>query len=237
MLEPQPAATVMVARDNGACIEVYLVRRSARSAFMPDVFVFPGGRVDAPDAGDDAMARMRGATRGVEPGYVFAAARETFEEAGMLFAAGVVEPDRLTAARKQMLTGARSFIQILDDLGTRVDAGEFRYFSRWITPPGESRRFDTHFFVARAPAGQIARADALETHDGVWLPPAQALAQHAAGSFALILPTIKHLERLCAFATVDELLAYAENKPIRAVMPDAGRDAEFFVPAALEGVW
>jgi 8-oxo-dGTP pyrophosphatase MutT (NUDIX family) len=237
MIEPQAAATVMIARDSARGIEVFLVRRSARSAFMPDVFVFPGGRVDTDDRSPAAREQMCGALPPIDPAYVYAAARETFEEAGVLFANTGLNSAALAQARRQLLDRTRTFGQILISLDTAVDAGALRYFSHWITPPGESRRFDTYFFVARAPAGQIAHADLSETHDGIWLAPAEALARHAAGAFALIFPTIKHLERLRTFADVAALLDYAAHKTIRAVMPDPGAGKQFVLPPALDGVW
>ncbi len=237
MVEPKPAATVMVVRAGVADIEVFLLRRSSRSAFMPDVFVFPGGRVDPHDDSPSARDQLWALAPTVEPAYVYAAARETFEEAGLLFADTAPERAALASARNALLAKRRTFEQIVADLGVRIDAGALHYFSRWITPSSEPRRFDTRFFVARAPAGQTAQADAYETHDGQWLTPATALARHAAGEFALIFPTIKHLERLAAFTRVDALLAYALRKPVHPVMPDPVADQRFDVPAALEGIW
>jgi 8-oxo-dGTP pyrophosphatase MutT (NUDIX family) len=227
----------MIARQNGEVPEFYMLRRSSRSAFMPDVFVFPGGRVEAGDTTAEAFAQLDGAPAGIEPAWLYAAVRETFEECGLLFTEALVEANALAAGRANVLAGTRCFAQMLADLGARIDASALRYFSRWITPPLESRRFDTHFFVARAPAGQIAQADAAETHDGVWIAPREALAQHAAGAFALIFPTIKHLERIAGFSSIDALLAFAASKSIHTVMPHADAQRGFAIPAALEGMW
>jgi recombination protein RecT len=168
---------------------------------------------------------------------VYAAIRETFEECGLLFASSGVEASVLEAARARILAGSLSFTVAVDELKTRVDAGALRYFSRWVTPPSEPRRFDTHFFVARAPADQAAEADASETHDGIWISPHDALARSAAGAFALIFPTIKHLERVAAFDSIDTLLAFAAAKSIHTVMPVGDDSKNVAVPAALEGVW
>lgn len=237
MVEPQAAATVMIARQSGMEIELYMVRRSSRSAFMPDVFVFPGGRVETQDSGPQALELLAGIGPAPDPAYVHAAARETFEECGLLFTTAPVEPALLAAGRARLLAGTQTFREFLNTLGARIDAGGLRYFSRWITPPLETRRFDTHFFVAQAPAGQAARADAFETHDGLWIAPREALARYAAGTFALMYPTIKHLERVSAFGSTDALLAYAANKTIRTVMPDIGTDLAITIPATLEDAW
>jgi 8-oxo-dGTP pyrophosphatase MutT (NUDIX family) len=220
MTEPQPAATVMVARESNDGIEVFMLRRSSHSAFMPDVFVFPGGRVDPADSA-----------------HVFAAARETFEECGLLFAIPPLDFPAVSAARERLLARTLTFVELLEATGTFVDGDALRYFSRWITPPLETRRFDTHFFVARAPAGQAAQADAMETHDGIWIRPGDALDRAAAGTFRIIFPTIKHLERLREFDSIDALLAYTSEKTIAPVMPDVGDGRRLTIPPLLEGVW
>jgi 8-oxo-dGTP pyrophosphatase MutT (NUDIX family) len=239
MSEPQAAATVMIARQHAAGIELFMLRRSSRSAFMPDVFVFPGGRVEPGDRSADALRRLAGtaAAAGAGAAHVYAAARETFEECGLLFSTAPVAAHELAAARTRLCGGTQSFADMLDELRVRIDAGALRYFSRWITPPGEARRFDTRFFAARAPRAQVALADAGETHDGIWIAPRDALTRYAAGSFALILPTIKHLERVSAFDSVDALLTYAASKPIHPVMPDLDGAHAFRIPPALENVW
>jgi recombination protein RecT len=237
MIAPHVAATVMIARDTPSGIEVFMLRRSSRSAFMPDMFVFPGGRVESQDAGGEALAKLAGTLPPLDASCVYAAVRETFEECGLLFATSIIDAGALTAARVQLLAGGLTFAAALDALETRIDAGALRYFSRWITPPSEPRRFDTHFFVARAPANQAAQADARETHDGLWIAPREALARSAAGAFALIFPTIKHLERVADFDSIDALLAFAAAKPIHTVMPVGDDRQGVAIPTALEGVW
>jgi 8-oxo-dGTP pyrophosphatase MutT (NUDIX family) len=237
MMEPQAAATVMIGRDGGAGIEFFMLRRSSRSVFMPDVFVFPGGRVEAQDRTPAAGRQLAGGTQALDPAFAYAAIRETFEECGLLFASGPVDQRALATARGRILAGACTFGDMLDELGACADAGALRYFSRWITPPSETRRFDTHFFVARAPAGQAAQADTVETHDGVWISADDALARRSSGTFALIYPTIKHLERVAGFTSLTALLEYTARKPIHPIEPSAEDDHTFTIPPALEGVW
>lgn len=237
MTEPQHASTVIIARDVRDTFEVFMLRRSAKSSFVPDVYVFPGGRVDVLDRSPAARLRVSGETMPLEPAYVYAAARESFEEAGLLFGVGSLDPAALRRARTLLLGGSRSFEQTLDDLRTTVDASAMRYFSRWITPAIEPRRFDARFFVARAPSDQAAEADSFETEDGRWLSPSAALAAHADGDLAIIFPTIKHLERMLPFSNVDQLLAFASTKAIVPVMPDVRDGPEFFLPTMLENAW
>jgi 8-oxo-dGTP pyrophosphatase MutT (NUDIX family) len=100
-----------------------------------------------------------------------------------------------------------------------IDAGELVKYSRWITPELIEIRFDTHFFLARAPAGTRARADGVECVDLRWSTPRAALDAHAGGQLALVFPTKRHLEELSAFGTVDELLEHAREQDIRPVLP------------------
>jgi recombination protein RecT len=232
------AATVIVGRDASEGLEVFMVRRSARSVFLPDRYVFPGGRVEEADR-DAAARRLRGSAGEVDPAYTMTAARETFEEVGLLFADRPVPADALPALRRAMHAGEIAFGEVLERLGTSVDASQMRYFSRWITPKAEvaTRRFDTRFFVARAPEDQVAEADANEVLDGRWITPAGALAASERGEIGLIFPTIKHLERIARFRSVDELLAFAREKTIVTVSPDVQPGPTFLLVPELENAW
>ena len=100
-----------------------------------------------------------------------------------------------------------------------VGAGELVKYSRWITPEQIATRFDTHFFLARAPAGTQAVPDGTECVDLRWSSPRAALDAHTAGELPLVFPTLRHPQELAAFATVEELLAHARAKDIRPVQP------------------
>jgi len=102
---------------------------------------------------------------------------------------------------------------------TGVDAGELVKYSRWITPELIEIRFDTHFFLARAPAGTRAQVDGRECVDLRWSTPRAALDAHAGGELALVFPTKRHLEELSGFATVDELLGHARRRDVQPVQP------------------
>jgi 8-oxo-dGTP pyrophosphatase MutT (NUDIX family) len=236
--EIRDAATVIVGRDTPAGVEVFMVRRHAGAAFLPDRYVFPGGRVDGADR-EEAVRHVRGSAGDVEPAYALTAARETFEEVGLLFAAGGVDAGALPELRREMNAGALSFGGVLERLDTAIDAAQLRYFSRWITPKAEiaTRRFDTRFFVARAPSDQIAEADAAEVRDGRWITPRDALTAGARGEINLIFPTVKHLERIAPYATVDELLAFAASKAIVTVTPEVQPGPQFVMIAELENAW
>jgi 8-oxo-dGTP pyrophosphatase MutT (NUDIX family) len=235
--EAQPASSVIVVRDAIDGIEVYMLKRSRRSAFMPEAYVFPGGRVDSVDRSPSARMRVAGEAKPNDPAFLYCAARETFEEAGILLASTSHDQAAIAAARAKMQAGETNFEQTLDLLETRVDARSLVYFSRWITPPAiEVRRFDTRFFIARMPADQTAEADAVETSDGVWIRPADAIAA-SSDAFTLVFPTIKHLTRIAPFRTVDALVDFARTKSIVPVTPDVLDGAVFALPRGMEDAW
>ena len=237
MTQIRDASTVIVGRDASEGLQVFMVRRSARAVFLPDRYVFPGGRVDAADC-DEAAERLHGSAGDVEAAYVMTAARETFEEIGLLFANRPVDVEALAEVRRAMLAGELSFGGVLDRLDVCVDASQLRYFSRWVTPQAElARRFDTRFFVARAPHDQVAEADASEVSDGRWFAPAEALAAQARGEINLIFPTIKHLERIAPFPDVAAMLAFARTKTITTVTPEVQPGPTFVMIPELENAW
>jgi 8-oxo-dGTP pyrophosphatase MutT (NUDIX family) len=258
------AATVILVRSP---LEVYLTRRSARSAFAPDAFVFPGGTTETQDAAPEAQARTLGlqperlrkefraaispALASSEPAIdeataaslLVAALRELFEEAGLLLACDssrrpvtAAEWEQLSAQRDAVSKGKLTFADFLTSHDWYADARALTLFSHWITPAGEPRRYNTHFFFAVAPPNQAAQADAHETHDGIWIAPLRALELHREGTLHLVYPTIKHLERLSSFACVDDALRYARTKAVLTIMPRANAD-DFAIPAALENAW
>jgi len=245
----RPAATVMLARDLGTGPEIYMLRRSARSAFLPEMFVFPGGAVDALDS-ELARARLlRNAEvpnperEAADPSFEVAALREAFEEAGILLTAdshGI--PARLDTAqlreqRNALLAGTTTLNAVLEEFGVVLDSRRLWHFSHWITPPTESHRFDTHFYLAFAPPGQSATSDDIETYAGLWIAPSDALQRNADGNFPMIFPTIMHLQRLAPYATLDALHDFAMTKSIYAVEPVQAGERRFVLPHDLDGRW
>ncbi len=213
-----------------------MARRSAQSAFAPDAFVFPGGAIEPQDRSPELQARTIGLDEFEDPlarALRVTAIRELFEEAGVLLAATPGDEHLATHSARD---GAANFAEALDVRGCYADARRLIPFSHWITPSNQTRRFDTHFFLAAAPEDQIARADAVETHDGIWITAASALAEHRAGRLHAIFPTRKHLERIVTLGSLDEAIAFARNKPIRTVEPIVA-GADFTIPEGLDGVW
>ena len=134
-----------------------------------------------------------------------------------VFPGGAVDPHEGEGDKAHRAAAVR---ELREEAGVAgVAAGELVKYSRWITPELIETRFDTHFFLARAPAGARGRPDGVECVDLRWSTARAALDAHADGQLPLVFPTKRHLEELAAFDTVDELLGHAREKDIRPVQP------------------
>ena len=151
--------------------------------------------------------------------------RELFEEVGILLAAGDAGPlagclpAELLTLRDRLHAG-EPFGALLGAHGLRPATDELYYFSRWVTPKRNPRRFDTRFLVGRMPSGQEACADGTETVHCAWQTPAEALAAFERGDIRLIPPTVYTLDDLTAFPSIDAVLADARRRVVRALRPD-----------------
>jgi 8-oxo-dGTP pyrophosphatase MutT (NUDIX family) len=242
---PQEAAAIIVARDAPAGLEALLLQRHPKSRFSPGAFAFPGGRLEAADAGPGIEARCRDLGRSeaarrlrdVRPaeraiGFWVTALRELFEEAGMLLAYG---PDArpLSAASLEGFRDQRArcreesvtFGRLLADRGLTLATDRVGYWAHWITPEERPIRYDTRFFVAPTWADQVVEPDGLEMVAARWIRPSDALAGHTAGDLVLPLPTQRILASLSEHAGVAGLLSAAEGRDIRSIRPRIIRDA------------
>ena len=233
---PSDAATVLLLRGH-TDFEIFMVRRGAGAKFMANAMVFPGGRLDDADCADavaarcaldrDAAARtlqMKDGARAL--GLLVAAVRETFEEAGVLLARRDGVPLTLdepsTAARFQAHRDAlnareTSFAAILEAESLVLAVDAVSYYTRWITPPIEKRRYDARFFMAHAPKGQRPLHDAYETTASAWLSPDAALAAYDAREIQLAPPTLRILLELARRGSADEALAL--GPPVAPIQP------------------
>jgi 8-oxo-dGTP pyrophosphatase MutT (NUDIX family) len=247
---PLPAATVTLVRDAPRGLEVLMLQRSHSLKFMPGVYVFPGGGLDAADGApemgelcvgleDDAASR----TLGVESGglaYWVAAIREAFEEAGILLAYDapnrVVDLNGASAERykahRHTLDGRgkhAEFGKILRAERLRLATDKLHYFGHWITPVVVPRRYDTRFFLAIAPEGQEAHHDEHETIAHRWLRPQEAL--DAREELGLRFPTIKTLEQFAQCATTAGLeTELAGKRVVRPLLPRMTADGRTLLP-------
>ncbi len=225
-IEAQDASEAVRARTVG--LELERLNREFRAEVPQEL------TSDEPTVGNDAAATL-----------MIAALRELFEEAGVLLArTAAVQPvgprtgdwKRVTEQRDAVRSGALPFADFLAAHDWYADARALTLFSHWITPPSEPRRYNTHFFFAVAPPDQAALADASETHDGIWIAPAAALERRSSGTLHLVYPTIKHLERLARFDSVEAALEYAQRKRVLTIVPKDTAD-DFEIPAVLENAW
>ena len=219
----RPAATVLLLRDGPQGIEVLMTRRSMTASFAPGAYVFPGGVIDAADAQAHSMAQRRPMQSDLHLTQAIAAIRESFEELGILFAR---HADGRWADNTDIAQIDRKapFAPQCQAKGLTLAADQVFVLAHWITDRDLPRRFDVPFLVARMPEGQTPVADESEQFEPVWVRPQDALTRHEAGDFFMVYPTIRTLERLKAFASVDAVLqACAVNdEPLWTSCPRAG---------------
>jgi 8-oxo-dGTP pyrophosphatase MutT (NUDIX family) len=243
---PLPAATIILLRD---CMdenfEVFLMQRDKQQAFMGGAYVFPGGRMDA----NDCETALAGFILGVSPseartilnepelddktalGLYLCAIRETFEESGVLLAQRVSGGKldfsndetmaRFARYRRQLHDSEITLLQFAIQEDIRFQLNQIIPYSHWITPEVESKRFDTRFFIARMPTGQAPIHDALEMTGSTWMTPAEALDRHKTGEILLMPPTLKTLEELADFSSIDLVFSATCRKQIQPILPQA----------------
>lgn len=211
-----PAATVLLLRDTPEGLEILMTRRSASASFAPGAYVFPGGRIEATDAAAQAVATRRPAQSDLQLTQSVAAVRECFEELGVLLArhpdGRPVDPGAV-AAMDRSTTSAVALAQQCAARGLLLATDQVYTLAHWITDRDLPKRFDVPFLVARMPEGQTPVADETEQFEPCWVRPADALARHQAGGFFMIFPTLRTLERLASYATVDAVLDACANRP------------------------
>jgi ribonuclease/clavin/mitogillin len=207
--KPRDAAVAIVFRRVGSGVELCWLRREA-TLFAGGFYAFPGGRVDA----QDAQVPIDG-VEGEAALFRAAAARELFEEVGILVAPGVerVLPEALAEMRQQLLKGAAPFHQLLARHGLRLDGRRFLEAGRWITPPFMPKRFDARFFLVEAPAGAEPDVSRAEATEGGWVSPAAALERWGEGRALLHPPNLYALQTLASFRGVPEAQAQLREPP------------------------
>lgn len=230
---PRAAATVVLLRDRGDQLEVYLLRRVATMAFAAGMHVFPGGSVDPRDShpgiawagpSASAWARQLICDEDLARALVCAAVREAFEESGVLLAgpsADVVvsdtTDDEWERDRLALLDRSQSMAELLERRGLVLRTDLLRPWAHWITPEFEPRRFDTRFLVAAVPEGQRPRDVSTEAEQAAWVPVRTAVGEHEAGRMAMLPPTIAVLRELAGFPDVASVLT--AERELRTVIP------------------
>jgi 8-oxo-dGTP pyrophosphatase MutT (NUDIX family) len=236
---PRPAATLILVREGVQAPEVLLMKRGASARFMPGAYVFAGGAVDPGDAAQEVYAlsphlsdEQASATLKVERdglAYYVAAVREALEECGLLLA---YEPDgsmvklshreqaELHALRNRLNRQHVNLLELCREQSWRLALDQLYYVAHWITPPGANIRFDTRFFICRAPADQTASLASEEMSALIWRTGRAALDEGDAGDITLAHATRGMLKEIADFAHMQTLLEYASQpRDITTVLP------------------
>jgi glyoxylase-like metal-dependent hydrolase (beta-lactamase superfamily II)/8-oxo-dGTP pyrophosphatase MutT (NUDIX family) len=191
------AASVLLARGTAPC-EFFLVRRTGKLRFLGGFQAFPGGKLSPQDRD---IAPLSSSTKPPSPERCIAAARELFEETGVLVArrgdgsfpaAGSV----LSYLRRRVLADELTFPEVLRRLELTVYGEDFIGLGNLVTPPFIPTRFDTAFFLAQLPPGQEAEVWAGELDEGVWTTADAAVQQWIKGTNLVSPPTIALLQAL-----------------------------------------
>jgi 8-oxo-dGTP pyrophosphatase MutT (NUDIX family) len=221
--KPRMASTVILVREHGGELQVYLLKRSTRSGFFPGTYVFPGGRVETEDQAfelwkvhvdldsEEIFQRFGGSlTKEEALTYCVTAIRETFEEAAVLLA----YRNEYTQENFARVQDRRKMEELpkgwLNDLV--ISEGWMLAFSRlfrwahWITPEGMPERYETRFFLVFMHPGQECNPDARETTHGVWISPEKGLLKNLKGEIPLSPPTL---------VTLHELLQYSDMRDLK----------------------
>lgn len=250
---PRPAATVLLLREQGAGVEVLVIRRHENLAFMGGMWVFPGGALAAADVSPGALACIpdRSKARCIQfedlhgaalsrtqcLGLAIAAYRETFEETGVLLATDAdgnhCTDDlliRLQAQRRAIASDPALFAPLLTEAQLLLDVDRLLYWAHWITPSNAPRRFDTRFLAIVVPAGQTADIDTIEAVDHAWMTPAALLAAAARGEMPVSQPTLYNLmeldNSLREHGALAAMLRAESDRKIAPVLPKMIREAQ-----------
>jgi len=232
---PRPATTVLLLRpsnrgDAASPLEVFMVVRHHQIDSFSGALVFPGGKLEDADGDTRLRARCGGpATLSDEElKFRIAGVREAFEECGVLLARKRGQQALIAAAdlkpiedrwRARLTKDEASILDLVEAEDLELATELMTPFAHWITPTFVPKRFDTWFFLAEAPADQVALHDGSESTDSVWIGAQEAIDEAIAGRRTLVHATQKNLELLAEGGTVAGALAQAARRRIVTVQP------------------
>lgn len=244
-VDPRHASTVVLLRQGSGeagSLEVYLLRRHVDMAFAAGMCVFPGGGVDKRDfdheiawAGPSAAewAERLGADESLARALVCAAVRETFEESGVLLAG----PDEHSvvadttgedweADRRALEARELAFTEFLARRGLVLRTDLLQLWGTWVTPVFEPRRYNTRFFVALLPEGQVTRDVSTESDKVLWMPVREAIRAVDERQMLMLPPTYCTCLEIFEYGVPADVLAAAAGRDLTPVQPEAVRDGE-----------
>ena len=206
MISPSPkdAAAVILLRPNTDPNnpEVFWVKRSTKLVFLGGYRAFPGGQREA----DDSEVSVANCADSEQAAMISCAARELFEEVGVLLARG---SEALTVGQRISLlddleSKRMSWPEMLRHYGLQLDMDDFAFVGRWVTPPFAPRRFDTWFFLAACPAKQEPRITAdSELERGDWIAAGEGYSTWQRSEIIVVPPVLHALNTLAGGLTDD----------------------------------
>jgi 8-oxo-dGTP pyrophosphatase MutT (NUDIX family) len=223
-----PSATILMLREGADGLEVFMVVRHHQIDFASGALVFPGGKADPADFDPALDGYLDGAMEAADMKAIqVASIREAFEECGVLLARpegadALISGERLAGLepyRDKLHKGELTILEFLQKENLRLACDTLVHFAHWVTPEMMPKRFDTHFFLAAAPADHLAVHDGHESVDSVWITPAEAIADAANGTRTVIFPTLRNVEKLGTATTVAEAMAAARDSSPVMVLP------------------
>lgn len=206
----RPASVVVPYRRTPEGVEVFWVKREKALTFAGGFYAFPGGKVDK----TDALVPVRGAS-GQEAALRVAAARELFEETGLLVAEGAmrVPADEMREMRRALLEKRSTWSELFQRHGLVLRGEDFPDAGRWVTPEFAPVRFDTFFYLVEAPAHARAEWWPGELSEAAWVKPAEALVRWEQGTALLHPPALHVLRVMASFDTPARALASLREQP------------------------
>jgi 8-oxo-dGTP pyrophosphatase MutT (NUDIX family) len=219
---PRPASTLVLVRDGAGGIEVLLIARHQQAGFAAGAMVFPGGKIDARDAGLAGRCRLDAPLAEGELAMRVAAIRETWEESGLLLCRKTGAEVLLTKAETRSLRAERGaeFEKLLGAPELELATDLLLPFAHWITPRDRPKRFDTRFFIAPFEADQEPLHDGYESTEACWRRPEDVVADADEGKLSLVFATRMNLLRIAQSKTAAAALDAARVAPVVTVVPE-----------------
>jgi len=228
---PIPSGTILLLRDAGEELEVFMVVRHHQIDFASGALVFPGGKADPQDFDDALLPFLNEPSTDANMRAIqVSTIREAFEECGVLLARprgagatdGLIDAQRLAALqddRVPMNAGELPLLEFLQREDLSLACDQLHHFAHWITPTMMPKRFDTHFYLAVAPADQVALHDGYESVDSIWITPQQAINDAAAGTRTVIFPTLRNIEKLAQSSSTQGAIQAAHADEVVPILP------------------
>jgi len=231
-----PAATILLCNDRPDGIEVFMVVRHHQIDFASGALVFPGGKVSPEDGLPEVEALCDGLDT-VPDGqlsFMVAAIREAFEESGVLLArqhgsSELIGPEALEPLdhyRYPLAKGDQSLLEFLKNENLRLALDKLQHYAHWTTPENMPKRFDTYFYIADAPEGQVAMHDGSESVDSVWITAQQLLKEADDGKWTIIFPTRCNIELLASQPTIADMKSWCRGHGIVSIVPTFDKEGD-----------